>query len=196
MRLVASIQIFSSSVLVSWLEFWRGKILLCLAKKQWWTPSLLGSRSPKRDMPGWVCCCNMYISNHCLLRICFVLAVQLSLVWVVATYTGKSTMLWHPERGPKVQVPFSRRDVVCSIGHHVLVGALLELKLPRAKCCLSPTFLGVCNGTTVRFMLRTSSGATVESFVGSLVTLQAACDVLQAKALLWLESMTWGLLVI
>jgi hypothetical protein len=45
-------------------------------------------------------------------------------------------------------------------------------------------------------MLRTSSGATVESFVGSLVTLQAACDVLQAKALLWLESMTWGLLVI
>ena len=33
------------------------------------------------------------------------------------------------------------------------------------------------------------------SLVGSPVTLQAACDVLRVKALLWLESMTWDLVV-
>eukprot|EP00435_Cladocopium_sp_Y103_P056704 s674_g19.t1 len=51
------------------------------------------------------------------------------------------------------------------------------------------------DGITVRFMLRITTGATAASFRGSLVTLQAPCDVLRVKALLWRESMTWGLIV-
>ena len=49
-------------------------------------------------------CCNMYISILFPLRICFALAVQLSLVLVVTTFTEKLRRLWPPGREPQVQL--------------------------------------------------------------------------------------------
>ena len=63
------------------------------------------------------------------------------------------------------------------------------------RCWLCPMFLCVCDGIHVKCMRQTTWGAAVVSLLGSPVTLQAACDVLQAKVLLWRESMSWGLFV-
>ena len=79
----------------------------------------------------------------------------------------------------------TRRGIASSTGRHGK-GASTSIEASGREVLPLP----YCAGTKVNFLLHTSI-ARAPSFVGSLETLQHACDVLGVKVPLWLASMTW-----
>ena len=129
--------------------------------------------------------CNLWISIQFLLKICFVLAVCLSLVSTVTICREKPKKLYVFGNGrePKVHKIFVRRGVVCSIGHQTWVPAL---KFQDEKRCRPGLIL--CVGTKAP---STFQAMMVASVVGSLAVQWLMCDKLRVQAQAWLELMTW-----